>query len=306
MTKPAALVLAAAMLAACGGGGGASSAVPTMTSPTAPTAKSAQSLGVTFAGTQTLARLRTTRDLSSVPVTVTLNGTVVGTGTLDGSGHAKITFTVNVPPGSTITITAGHLTVTATLAMTTQSTAVLITVKADGTVTVTTAADANGTGVVDPNDPEQENEDEDGHGNVTSVTANNGNVLPANAPFTLVNACGTITLTPTNPAVAFIKFEEKGSDGEDDNAGRVKFEGAFTGPLHFQVVSNAARVHVEIFDANHNRLIEVKAPISAFTSGTNANASPCPSPTASPTPSPAASASPGATASPEPSESPGH
>ena len=297
MIKPAALVLAAAMLAACGGGGGsASPAVPANVN--TPGSRSAQSLGVTFAGTQTLSRLRTTRDLSSTPVTVSVNGTVVGTGTLDGNGHAKITFTVNVPPGSTITIVAGHLTVTATLAMTTAGTAVLVTLKADGTITVTTAADPSGTGNVNPNDPEQEDEDEDGHGNVTSITANNGNVLPANAPFSLVNACGTLTLTPTNAAVASIKFEEKGSDGEDDNAGRVRFEGAFTGPLTFPVVSTAARLHIEIFDKNHNRLIEVKAPISAFTSGTNANSSPCPSPTASPAPTP--------TPSPEPSESPHH
>jgi len=107
-------------------------------------------------------------------------------------------------------------------------------------------------------------------------------------------------------AAAFIKFEEKGSDGEDDHAGRVQFEGAFTGPLHFPIVNSAARAHIEIFDAQHHRLIEVKAPISAFTSGMAANASPCPSPSATVAPSPGPSASPKASESPEPepSESP--
>jgi hypothetical protein len=294
MIKPFALVVAAALLAACGGGGGTSSpsqpGTPGLTT---------QSLGITFAGTQTLASsARTPRELASTPVTVSANGTVVGTGTLDGNGRAKIRFTVPVAPGTTITVVAGRVTVTTTLATTSQSTAVLVTVKADGSVSVSTSADPGGTGEMNPNDPEHEDADEDGHGNVTSVTAN-GNVLPANAPFTFVNACGVITLTPASSAVASIKFEEKGSDGESDDAGRVRFEGAFTGPLHFPVVSSAARVHIEIFDAQHHRLIEVKAPIGAFTSGTNPGASPCPSPTST------ASASPAPTATPSGAPSPG-
>ena len=310
MYKPSALVLAAALLAACGGGGGyGASSAPSnpVTPPLSP--QSAQSVGVTFAGTQTLAKVRSPRDLSSTPVTVSVNGTVVGTGTLDHDGKARIKFTASVAPGSTITITAGHLTATATLAMGAQATAVLITVKPDGTITVSTSADRDGTGQMNPNDPEHEDEDEDGHGNVTSVSGN-ANVLPANAPFTLVDACGTLTLTPTSSAVASIKFEEKASDGESDDAGRVRFEGAFTGPLTFPVVTSAARLHIEVFNAQHQRLIEVKAPITAFTSGTNANASPCPSPTATATatatPSGAPSATPTASASPEPSESPHH
>jgi hypothetical protein len=306
LRNASAVLAAAAMLAACGGGGsGTSSSVPAGGGQPASAPQGTQSVGVTFAGTQTLGAVRSPRDLTSTPVTVSLNGTVVGTGTLDGSGHAKITFTVAVAPGSTIAITAGQLTVTATLAMTAASTAVLITVKTDGSVTVTSAADKNGDGRVDPNDNEQESEDEDGKGNVTSVTAADGNVLPANAPFTLVNACGTLTLTPASSAVASIKFEEKTSDGDSDDNGRVRFEGAFTSALHFAVVSSAARVHIEIFDAQHRRLIEVKAPIGAFTSGT-AGASPCPSPTATvtPSPGPSASASPAASASPSASASP--
>jgi cell division septation protein DedD len=302
LTNASAVVLAIAMLAACGGGGSTSSTVPSGTTPVnAPL--TTQSLGVTFSGTQTLAKVRSPRDLTSTPITVSLNGTVIGTGTLDAKGHAKITFTAAVPAGSTVTITAGHLTVTATLAMTMANTAVLITINANGTVTVVSAADKHDDGQVDADDPEQQHEDEDGKGNPTSIVSNDSNVLPANAPFTLVNACGTLTLTPTNSAVAFIKFEEKGSDGESDDAGRVRFEGAFTGPLHFAVVNSAARVHIEIFDAQHNRLIEVKAPISAFTSGTTTNGSPCPSPTVTVTPSPGASASPRASETPEPNES---
>ncbi|MDB5092939.1 MAG: hypothetical protein JWO85_1040 [Candidatus Eremiobacteraeota bacterium] len=306
MIRLSALVLAAAMLAACGGGGtGTTPSTPTQSH----TAQGAQALGITFAGTQTLNKLRGTRDLNSVPVTVSVNGTVVGNGTLDSGGHAKIAFTVPVAPGSTITVTAGQLTVVATLALTSQSTAVLVTVKADGSITVSSSADPAGAGVVNPNDPEHEDTDEDGHGNVTSITAS-GSVLPANAPFSFVNGCGTITLTPTSSAVARIKFEEKGSDDESDDAGRFKFEGAFTAALHFPVISSAARVHIEIFDAQGKRLIEVKAPISAFTSGTNANASPCPSATAapstSPKPTPEPSESPSGAPSPSASPSPNH
>jgi hypothetical protein len=292
-----AFILAAALLAACGGGGGTSpggNAVPNIPG-SAP--QSTQSVSVTFSGTQTLAKVRSPQDLSSVPVTVSVGGVVVGTGSLDGNGHAKIKFTTAVAPGSTITITAGKLTATATLAIGTQSTAILITVNADGTISVKSAGDKNDDGAVDPNDPEQEDANEDGHGNVTSVTAT-GNVLPSNAPFTLTTGCTTLVLTPTTAAVASIKFEEKASDGEDDNAGSVKFEGAFTGPLTFPIATASARLHIEIFDAQHHRLIEVKAPISAFTSGTSAGASPCPSPTAT------ATATAKASATPEPSETP--
>jgi hypothetical protein len=302
LAKTSAAFAVAALLAACGGGGGTSPGGSAIPNQPIRTAQSVQSIALTFTGTQTLAKARGTRDLASVPVTVTVGGVVVGTGTLDGKGHAKIVFTAAVAPGSTITIVAGSLTATATLAVGAQATAVLITVNADGTISVKSAADADDNGNVDPNDPEQEDETEDHHGNVTSVDASTGVVLPANAPFALSRTCTTLTLTPAGTAAAFIKFEEKGSDDEDDDASRVKFEGAFTGPLSFAISAESARVHIEIFDAQHRRLIEVKAPISAFTSGTATGASPCPSPAPSTSPSPAPSTSP----TPEPSESPHH
>lgn len=187
-----AAVLAAALLAACGGGGSGVSTVPqNPVSPPAGNPQSTQSLGITFTGTQTLAKVRRPQDLAATRVTVTVNGVVVGSGTLDGNGHAKIAFTVSVAPGATIVVKAGQLTVTTTIATTSQNTAALVTVKADGTVTVTTAADPGGNGLVDPDDPEHEVQDEDGKGHVTSVTASDGNVLPANAPFALANACGS-------------------------------------------------------------------------------------------------------------------
>jgi hypothetical protein len=302
IASTSAVVVAAALLAACGGGGGTSAGpIPNQS---LPATQSTQSLGITFAGTQTLAKVRRTQDLASVPVTVSVGGVVVGTGTLDGNGHAKITFTAAVAPGSTITIVAGKVTVTATLAMGTQATAVLITINADGTISVKSAGDRDGNGMVDPNDDEQEDATEDDHGNVSSVNAGSGNVLPANAPFTLTRTCTTLTLTPVGTAVASIKFEEKGSDGESDDAGRVRFEGAFTGPLTFPISAASARLHIELFDAQHRRLIEVKAPISAFTSGTATSPSPCPSPSTTPSASPRPSASPGPSASPQPSPSP--
>lgn len=142
-----AAVLAAALLAACGGGGSGVSTVPqNPVSPPGGNPQSTQSLGITFAGTQTLAKVRRPQDLAATPVTVTVNGVVVGSGTLDGNGHAKIAFTVSVAPGATIVVKAGQLTVTTTIATTSQNTAALVTVKADGTVTVTTAADPGGNG----------------------------------------------------------------------------------------------------------------------------------------------------------------
>ena len=286
-----AVVLTAALLAACGGGGGTSPG-GTVPNPAGPPAQSAQSVGLTFSGTQTLDKVRRPQGLASTPVTISIGGVVVGTGTLDANGRAKIKLTAAVPPGSTITVTAGSLTATATLAMGTQSTAIVITVNPDGTISVRSAGDRNDNGVVDSDDSEQEDETEDNHGNVTSITATGGSVLPANAPFALTRTCSTLTLTPVGTAAAFIKFEEKGSDEESDDLGRVKFEGAFTGPLTFAISAASARLHIEIFDAQHHRLIEVKAPISAFTSGTPTGASPCPSPSATASASPQASATP--------------
>ena len=298
-----AVALVAALLAACGGGGGTSPAAGPVPSAPAPPAQGAQSLGVTFGGTQTLAKVRRPQDLASVPVTVSVGGVFVGTGVLDRSGHAKITFTTAVAPGSTVTITAGKLTITATLAMGAQATAVLITINPDGTISVKSAGDRDGNGMVDQSDDEQEDATEDDHGNVTSVNAS-GNVLPANAPFTLTRTCTTLTLTPVGTTVASIKFEEKGSDSESDDAGRVRFEGAFTGPLTFAILPGSARLHIELFDAQHHRLIEVKAPISAFSSGTSTGASPCPSARATASASPRPSESPEPHESPEPSASP--
>ena len=300
-----AVAMAAALLAGCGGGGSSAPAVPAgaVVTQTPAAILGAQSLAVTFAGTQTLARTRSPQDLTSTPVTVTVNGSVVGTGTLDGKGHAKITFTAPVAPGSTITVTAGRLTVTATLATSSKDTVLLVTLNPDGTLSVTSAADKDGDGAVSANDSEREDETEDDKGNVTSVNATDAFTLPANAPFTLTRTCTTLTLTPAGTAAAFIKFEEKASDGESDDAGRVKFEGAFTGPLQFAIAAATARLHVEIFDAQHKRLIEVKAPISAFTSGTATNPSPCPSPSTTPSASPQPSASPEQSPSPQPSAS---
>jgi hypothetical protein len=297
-----AVLTATALLVACGGGGGS---MPAGNQGPSGLQSSGRSVGITFSGTQTLAKIRQTRDLNNVSVTVSVNGVVVGTGTLDGNGHAKITFTVPVAAGATVTIVAGSLTVTATLAMSTTATAILVIVNNDGTISVKSAADMHGDGNVDNDDPEQNNDTEDGHGGVSAITAN-GTVLPANAPFSLTDNCTTLTITPTTSQVASVKFEEKTSDGEDDNSGRERFEGPFTGPLTFPIISGQARLEIEVFDANGKSLIKVKAPLNAFTSGTSA--SPCPSPSASasatPSPTPVASVSPMPTATPTPTPTP--
>jgi hypothetical protein len=162
-------------------------------------------MSITFGGTTTLSAVRSTKDLNQTPVTVTLNGVVVGTGTIDGNGRVKITLP-GIPAGSTVVVTAGSVSVTVVLAMTAAATAVSVTVNSDGTVTVKAAADPNNTGVVTPDEDEQQDETEDKHGNVIEVDNQKMAALPANLPFTLTNVCGTITVTPASAAVAFLQF----------------------------------------------------------------------------------------------------
>ncbi|MFN2459761.1 MAG: hypothetical protein ABR591_03580 [Candidatus Velthaea sp.] len=257
-----------------------------------------RSVGLTFSGIATLASGRRTLDAAPVHVTVTMNGAVVGSGPIDANGKGKIALT-GVPAGSTIVVTAGIISVTVVLATTANATAVLVSANPDGTLSVKAAADPNNTGSVTPDEDEQQDAIEDGHGNVTTV--NNAAVLPANLPFNLANACGTITLTPANSAAASVRFEEKNSDDANDHGdARVRYEGPFTQALTFPVLGNESRIHVIVFDAAHKQLVEVKAPLAAFTSG---SVKPAACPSTSPSPAPSASASAAAQTSPSPAAS---
>ncbi|MFN2460824.1 MAG: hypothetical protein ABR591_09090 [Candidatus Velthaea sp.] len=121
-------------------------------------ASGSRTLGITFARTSTLAAGRQTLDLNQTPVTVTMNGAVIGTGTIDHDGKVKITLKAGVPAGATIAMIAGKLTATFVLAMATTATGVLITVNADSTITIVAAADPNNTGIVTADEDEHENE----------------------------------------------------------------------------------------------------------------------------------------------------
>ena len=272
--------------------------MPSAASAPAGTTQNAQLMGVTFSGTTTLAHVRSTKALNGTPVTATLNGTVVGTGTLDANGHAVITFTSSVPRGSTLLITAGSLRVTVVLAKDLPATTVLVTVKSDGSINIQASGDGTGTGNGTPSmsDNDAENMDEDSNGSLLDVDNPALTTLPSNLPITIVLGCGGIVISPNASGLASIRVREQVDDqnNDDDSNAKLDFRGAFTGPLVFPVISGAARLRVEVFsqpDEQGPEVVEVRAPISAITSGA-ALPSACPSPVPSATPSASATATP--------------
>jgi hypothetical protein len=95
----------------------------------------------------------------------------------------------------------------------------------------------------------------------------------ASTQFTLTQACGTFTLTPTSAADASVLFEEKtdndatpapGATPAPDNDTQFRFRGAFTTTaLTFAVNPASTLVHVIVSDASGKQLTEVKIPVSA-------------------------------------------
>jgi hypothetical protein len=232
--------------------------------------------------------------LAGQTIAVTFNGQTVATGTLDANQSAVLHFTSNVPRGATVMITVGTLTASVVLVEGSEKTVVTVTINADGTLSVN-AKDDNGA--------ENEDEQEDGHGHQTTVVTN-GQALPSNLPFTVTAMCGQITITATDARIASLDFIEKFNDDEsDDDAGargfievkNLPFSTTQNNPFVEVALSGAARLDIRVFDASHQRLVDVKAPISAVTPVTSGTPAPCPStaPTltpigssASPTPHP--------------------
>jgi hypothetical protein len=107
----------------------------------------------------------------------------------------------------------------------------------------------------------------------------------ASTQFTLTQACGTFTLTPTSAADASVLFEEKndndatpapGATPAPDNDTQFRFRGAFTTTaLTFAVNPASTLVHIIVSDASGNQLTEVKIPVSTITTDTTVV---CPSP----------------------------
>jgi len=172
---------------------------------------------------------------------------------------------------------------------------VMVQRNADGTLTVTTAAGEQPEANPDPNDPDGATEVEDGQGGVMSVDDNDGHaVLPANLPITVTNTCTTITITAkAGQSFSRLRFEENIKDG--DGGSKLKFDGPFTSPQTFTLIAQSARIRIELFDSTGRQVLDVRAPISAFTTvAGQPTPAPCPSPTATAAPS----ASPQPTASP--------
>lgn len=281
------LLLAAALLAAagCGGGSGGS-----LSPPVARGASGAQMLLLQFGGTGTLAQSRQAKDFSGVTVTVFFNGTAVATGALNAAGSVNLSLP-GVPPGATIIVVAGSKKASFAISASAPATVASITLNANGTITVTASASSSAASPA-PSAEDNETEVEDANGNPIEVDDVNDGVLPANLPFTLSSNCTTITLTPAaGTTFARLIFEEKIEDG--DSAPRFRYDGPFTAALTFPVIGASARIHIELFDATGKTMLEVKAPLNAFTlPSTGAAPSPCPSVAPTSLPSPSTSASP--------------
>lgn len=215
--------------------------------------------------------------LAGTAVSVTYNGKTIGTGQLDANGAATIELESNVPEGATVSITAGSVTATFVLAHTTEDTAVLVQVNTNGTITVSVASGTQPEASPSPGDPNGESETESDNGSVESVTENDGNsTLPANLPFTVSATCTTVTLTPALAAIANLRFEENVEDS--DGGSKFKYEGPFTAAMSFPLISQTARLRIELFDAQNTQLIDVRAPSAAFGVSSCSTASPSASP----------------------------
>jgi hypothetical protein len=244
--------------------------------------QTAQLMGVTFSGTSTLSLIRSTQSLGGTAITAKLNGVVVGTGTLDGNGHAVITFTTSVPRGSTLTLTAGSTTLTVVLAKAVPATTVTVTASGGG-FTVLASGDPTGTGNATPsmNDNDAEDMDEGPNGNVIDIDDPMITTLPANLPISIVAACNGIVISPIATGILSIRVREQTDDqnNDDDSNAKLDVRGAFTAPASFPIVATAARLRVEVFGQANEQggdTFEVRAPISAVTAATTAP-SPCPS-----------------------------
>jgi hypothetical protein len=266
-------LIASLSLTACGGGAGSSGSLPN----TSPQGVSRQ-LVVAFTGSSLQSGARRRLAASGTSVSVTLNGKVVGSGQLDSTGKVAIKINDDIPNGSTLLITAGSVTASIVWNRTTEDAAVLIQVNADGTLTVTVASGDEPTANPSPQDPNESEDTEDHDGNPTNIDlGDNNGALPANLPVGVTSNCSTITLTPKDVKIAALRFEENVRDGEGGS--KFKFEGPFTAAMTFPLVSQSARIEIRLFDTNNNQLLDVKAPIGAFSAQPGqATPAPCPSP----------------------------
>lgn len=268
--------LAASLLAACGGGSGSANAPGGGVTPVSSASKR---LTVSYSGTTTLS-LRRAQSLAGTAVTVTYNGKTVGNGTLDANGTAAIEIEEDVPAGATVGVTAGGVTATLVLAHNAKDTAVLVHVNGDGTITVSVSGGEQPEASPSPGDPDGSTSLEDSHGDPQDIDEN-GSALPSNLPVTVVSSCTQITLTPLDAKIAGLRFEQNVED--NDGGSKFKYEGPFTSAMTFPLVSQAARLRIELFDVNGQRLLDVRAQIGAFTQAPG-TATPAPCPTASATP----------------------
>lgn len=287
---------ASVSLVACGGGSGSSNSIPNAPSPQG----AAKHLVVAVTGLSTASATRRAQAVAGTNVSVTLNGKIVGSGQLDSTGKVAIRINDDVPAGSMLLVTAGAVAATIVWNQTQDDAAVLIHVNADGTLTVTVASGDQPEENPAEDDPNGSENTEHSDGSPISVNAGDHNgALPPNLPITVSSTCSTVTVTPHDAKIASIRFEENVRD--EEGGSKLKFEGPFTAAMTFPLVAQSARLEIRLFDASRNELLDVKAPVNAFTAQPGqATPAPCPTTSAMPSVQPSESPEP----SPSPSSTP--
>jgi hypothetical protein len=267
-------------------------------------------MGLTLAGSTTSAARSRPQSSSTTPVTVSFGATTIASGTLDGSGFAELTFNRSIPTGSTVIATIGSgasaIVASIVLAASVPATAAEVVFKPGPPATIEVdSEDDPGNGHFSSGGNENEQQDENPQdGDPTTVVSGNNPMLPTNLPLSVIVCGATITLAVNTaasppPAGSFrLEFREKVNDN-DENA-QLRFIGdPFTSSVTVPALASAARIEIKFFE-NQRQVLEIKAPLDAFTPATGATPNPATCPTLTPLASPSA----GASDSPEPSESP--
>jgi len=170
-----ALALCILSLAACGGGSGSGS--------TPPARFTTQRLNATFRAVIGVAAGRVAqRTAPGDPVTLSANGSVIASGTLDAARHVTLVFS-SVAGGTRVKLSGPTISPTIVLARTTAGTIAQVTEQSNGTLAVTATNDVDESGTVNDNDGEnQENDIEDQNGQVGQSPSPSPSPSPSSTP----------------------------------------------------------------------------------------------------------------------------
>jgi hypothetical protein len=329
----ATVALIALLAAGCGGGGGSSAPAGGPLPPAVGGSRPmAQSLGVTLGGSLPTTFLasasRRAQSTQGIAVSVLYRGATVASGTLDGTGFAKLSFTAPVPQGATVQVAFGNRGIVATLPLATGTagTAAAVTYQKNGTLLVQVAADSSGSGQITSGDQQEATLQESSTGQVESEDDQNGGTIVDGIPVT-ISVCtaanaqpSTITVAPapSAPPNLSLIFAERAND-DDQNPPLLSVVQNFDGPQTYPVLPGEPRVLIVVYQsgANAGEPTVIMAPVAELAQPSS-DASPSPAPSSCPTLSPNATSPPAPlptglptalpagipSTSPEPSESP--